>query len=113
MWATWCGSCRDELPHLQELYENVKEYPGIQIVTFNADEDVGLVAPFVKEEGYTFPVLLANSFVWGQLKLSGIPQNWIVDPKGAWTWIQGGFDVRNPNWKQEIIQKLEAVQASK
>jgi thiol-disulfide isomerase/thioredoxin len=111
VWATWCGPCLEELPHLQELYENVKEHPGIQVITLNADENAGLVAPFVKEQGYTFPVLLASSFVWGELKLSGIPQNWIVDRKGAW--IQGGFDMSAPNWKQEIIQKLESAQASK
>ena len=42
----------------------------------------------------------------------GIPQNLLVDPKGAWGWMRGGFDVSDPNWKQKIIQKLESVQAS-
>ncbi len=79
----------------------------------NADENVGLVAPFVKEKSYTFPVLPAFSLVMGQLGLSGIPQNWIVDPKGAWGLMQGGFDSTDPHWMQEIIQKLESVQANK
>ena len=113
VWATWCGTCVAELPHLQELFEKVKEPADIQILTFNADENVGLVAPFVKEKGYTFPVLPAYSLVWGQLGLSGIPQNLIVDPRGTWGWLGGGFDSSDPNWKQEIIQKLESVQASK
>ena len=113
VWATYCGNCLAELPHLQEIYDKVKDRTDIQILTFNADENVGLVAPFMKEKGYTFPVLLASSFVWGQLGLSGIPQNWIVDPKGGWRWIGGGYDPADPNWKQEIIQKLESVQAAK
>ena len=113
VWATWCGNCLAELPLLEEMYEKVKERADIQILTLNADENVGLVAPFVKEKSYTFPVLPAFSLVMGQLGLSGIPQNWIVDPKGAWGLMQGGFDSTDPHWMQEIIQKLESVQANK
>jgi thiol-disulfide isomerase/thioredoxin len=113
VWATWCGNCLAELPLLEGMYEKVKERADIQILTFNADENVGLVAPFVKEKGYTFPVLPAFSLVTGQLGLSGIPQNWIVDPKGGWGWTGGGFDSGDPNWMQEIMEKLESAQANK
>jgi len=33
----------------------------LQILTFNIDEDLGLVEPFMKEKGYTFPVMPAFS----------------------------------------------------
>jgi thiol-disulfide isomerase/thioredoxin len=113
VWATWCGPCREELPHLQEVYEKVKGRADIQILSFDIDENVGLVAPFLKDNGYTFPVLPAYSFVMALLPDQfGIPQNLIVYPKGVWGWMQGGFDVSDPNWMQEIIQKLESVQAS-
>jgi thiol-disulfide isomerase/thioredoxin len=113
VWATWCIPCREELPHLQEVYEKVKDRTDIQILTFDIDENVGAVVPFLKESGYTFPALPAYSFVKGQLPdYFTIPQNLIVDPKGAWGSMQGGFDVSDPNWKQKIIQKLESVQAS-
>jgi len=74
VWATWCGPCQRELPHVQKLYESLKARPDLQIITFNVDEDLGLVAPYLKEKGYTFPVLPAHNLVNGKFDLFGIPQ---------------------------------------
>jgi thiol-disulfide isomerase/thioredoxin len=108
LWATWCGPCNAELPHLQKLYEKVKERPDFQILTFNLDEDLGLVEPFVKEKGYTFPVLPAYSLVLNLLDGYGIPENWVVDPVGTWRWTQIGFG-GEPDWIDSMIQRLESV----
>jgi hypothetical protein len=40
LWATWCGLCNEELPHLQKFYEKVKDRPDIQLLTFDIDEDL-------------------------------------------------------------------------
>ena len=39
------------------------------------DEDLGLLAPFVKEKGFNFPVIPAYSFVQEFLDMLVIPQN--------------------------------------
>jgi thiol-disulfide isomerase/thioredoxin len=111
IWATWCGPCNAELPHLQKLYETVKDRPGLQILTLNIDEDLGLVEPFMKEKGYTFPVMPAFSFVTTLLDGFAIPQNWIVDPKGVWRWTQIGYG-GEPDWIEVMIQRLEMVKKS-
>jgi len=108
LWATWCEPCNLELPHLEKLYEQVKGRQDIQILTFNIDEDAGLVAPFVKEKGYTFPVLPAYSYTVNLLNGYAIPQNWVLDPNGSWKWTQIGFG-SSDHWPQEIIAKLEAA----
>jgi thiol-disulfide isomerase/thioredoxin len=61
VWATWCGPCQAELPKLEKLYQQMKDRSDFQILTFNIDSDLGLVAPFVKDKGFTFPVLPAYS----------------------------------------------------
>jgi thiol-disulfide isomerase/thioredoxin len=109
VWATWCGPCNAELPHLQKLYEKVKDRPDIQILTFDIDGELGLVAPFMKEKGYTFPVLPAYSFVTSLIDAVAIPQNWIVDPKGVWRWSQLGFDASDAQWGETMTSKLEGV----
>ena len=86
VWATWCTPCKAELPHLQKLYEKVKDRTDLQILTLTIDEDLGAVAPFMKEKGYTFPVLPAYGLVTGQLDVVAIPQNWILDTKSVWRW---------------------------
>jgi len=111
IWATWCGPCNAELPHLQKLYETVKDRPGLQILTLNIDEDLGLVEPFMKEKGYTFPAIPAFSFVTTLLDGFAIPQNWIIDPKGVWRWTQIGYG-GEPDWIDVMIQRMEMVKKS-
>jgi thiol-disulfide isomerase/thioredoxin len=108
VWATWCGPCQVELPKLEKLYRRIKERTDVQILTLTIDEDVGLVAPFMKEKGYTFPVLPAYSFVISLLDLVAIPQNWIADTKGEWRWT-GAPAVPDDAWEGAMLQKLESV----
>jgi thiol-disulfide isomerase/thioredoxin len=91
LWATWCGPCQAELPHLEKFYQKTKDRKDIQILTFDLDEDLGVVAPYLKEKGYTFPVLPAYSTVVGLLDGFAIPQTWLVDPHGIWQSKQIGF----------------------
>ncbi len=91
LWATWCGPCQAELPQLQAFYEKNKDRKDIQILTFDIDEDLGQLAPFLKEKGYTFPVLPAYSTVVSLLDGFAIPQTWLVDPHGVWQLKQIGF----------------------
>lgn len=108
LWATWCGPCNAELPHLEKLYEQLKGRQDIQILTFNIDEDVGLVAPFMKEKGYTFPVLPAYSYTVNLLNGYAIPQSWVLNPEGSWKWTQIGYG-GDDTWSQDMIAKLEAA----
>jgi len=109
VWATWCGPCQAELPKLQKLYEKVKDRSDLQIVTLDIDQDLGLVAPFVKEKGFTFPVVPAYSFVLSLLDSVAIPQNWILDPKGVWRLSQLGYDASDAQWADTMIGKLQSV----
>ena len=89
----------------------MKDRPDFQILTFNIDEDLGLVEPFMKDKGYTFPVLPAYSLVVNLLDGYAIPQNWVVDPQGTWRWTQIGFDGA-PDWIESMIQRMEALKKS-
>lgn len=108
VWATWCGPCKAELPHLAKLYEKVKDRTDVQILTLSVDEDPGLVAPFMKEKGYAFPALPALAFVTDLLGSYGIPQNWILDSKGVWRWT-GGPDGPDAEWEQAMLKQLESA----
>ena len=54
-WATWCGPCRKEMPHLEKLrqeFAGKAEFLGVN------DEEAGVVREFVKKNQYTIPVLM-------------------------------------------------------
>jgi len=109
LWATWCGPCQRELPKLQQLYDKIKDRGDVQVLTFNIDDDAGLVAPFVTEKKYTFPVLLANDFVNKLYDGWAIPQNWLVDPTGKWRWLEMGYDSAEPDWVGSMLKRVEEL----
>jgi thiol-disulfide isomerase/thioredoxin len=106
VWATWCGPCQAEHPHLQKLYQQVKDRVDVQVVTLNMDDEIGKVAPYMKEKGYTFPVLLARTYIDDVTPSAGIPQNWVVDAHGKWIWEQSGFGDEE-KWQESVLEKLE------
>jgi len=113
LWATWCGPCKAELPKIQKLYERVKDRNDLAVLTFNVDEEAGRVEPFVKEKGYTFPVLLAYSLVENLFDVWGIPQNWIIDAQGKWLWQEVGFDPASPTFEDDLLALLEGAKTAK
>jgi thiol-disulfide isomerase/thioredoxin len=107
VWATWCGPCKMELPEFQKLYDKMKDRTDVAVVSFNIDEDIAKVAPYLKENKYTFPVLLAGDLA-DSMDVHSIPRNWLVDSKGQFRWEQLGFGGET-NWQQVMLAKLEDV----
>ncbi|HLH04477.1 MAG TPA: redoxin domain-containing protein [Bryobacteraceae bacterium] len=109
VWATWCGPCQAELPQLQKLYEQTKDRTDIRILTLNFDEDIGLIEPFVKKKGFTFPVLPAYSLLANRVDVNSIPRNWLIDANGKWQWEQIGFDSSESDWGKNMLNRLESL----
>ncbi|SHF54051.1 redoxin domain-containing protein [Ornithinibacillus halophilus] len=58
-WATWCPPCKKEMPEMQEFHEEYSDE--VVIIALNAtdsEKNEGVVADFIEEYDYTFPVLL-------------------------------------------------------
>jgi thiol-disulfide isomerase/thioredoxin len=109
VWATWCGPCREELPQIQRLYELSKERGDFQVMTLSVDENPGELEPFLKANGYTFPVILARRYVESVAGPLLIPQNWIVDGKGTLREESAGFDARITDWAKEMADRAARV----
>jgi peroxiredoxin len=88
-WATWCEPCKKEMDQLQTLYEAHKD-KGLMILSISMDEPEtqGDARPFVKQRGFTFPVLLdTETLVTNQLNpRRAAPFSLIIgrDQKIAW-----------------------------
>ena len=82
-WATWCATCKVEMPSMEKLYQRFREYD-FGMLTISVDKDLSLITPFIKEYNLTFPVLLdPNSKVAKQAyKTTGVPETFVVDKNG-------------------------------
>ncbi len=105
VWATWCAPCRAELPAVQKLFDQLADRKDVQVISISVDENPGVIAPFLKENHYTFPVIFARSTLIDELDgLGGIPRTWIVDSNGSLRFERLGY---NPaDWPQETMQKI-------
>lgn len=102
-WATWCPPCRQEMPYIEELY---KEYNknnndivilGISSPNLGREGNKEYIEEFLKEEGYTFPVLFdeGGSLVY-QYGINAFPSTFIIDKKGdIMQYVPGAMDKEN------------------
>ena len=108
IWATWCGPCKVELPLIQKLHERFKDRKDLAVVTLNVDQNPGLVEPFVRENGYTFPVVLATDHREGLGGGTTIPTNWIIDDTGTVRLESVGFSpAKADEWLENAVRRLE------
>ena len=83
-WATWCHYCKEEMPDFQKAFE---EYPDVQFLMVNATDGVReteeKAKAYLKEEGYTFPVLFdtEEEAVYNYY-VSGFPSTYFIDAEG-------------------------------
>ena len=89
-WASWCGPCMAELPHIEKLHRDLKER-GLVVLGVN-DEDAEVARAFVKRKGYTFTTLVDEGReVTMKYGVSGIPHVFIIDREGKVKWHALGY----------------------
>ena len=96
---------------MQKLYEKLKDRKDVQVMTFTMDDNLGLVAPFMKENNYTFPVIPAQVLVHQVVPSIPLPTDWIIDPGGIARLEHVGFDGDGDKWVGDAIAALEKTKA--
>ncbi|MFO7916860.1 MAG: TlpA disulfide reductase family protein, partial [Anaerolineae bacterium] len=82
-WASWCGPCRIEIPHMIELYQEKRDQ-NFEIVAVNLRENPNRVEDFAQELKMPFPVLLdQKGRVGAAYYVQGIPTSVFIDEEGV------------------------------
>lgn len=93
-WATWCESCREEMPALEVLFRRSGER--FAVIGVSLDENAASAVPaFTKQHKLTFPLLIADRKVVAGYAVRGLPTAYLIDAEGriARRWV-GALDVR-------------------
>jgi len=86
-WYTRCGVCFNRFPHLQAAYDRYASDPEVSIYAVDwpiKEDKPGEAFQAIKDEGYSFPVLIASDeempAKWG---VTGYPTTFVIDRAGA------------------------------
>ncbi|MEE3320248.1 MAG: TlpA disulfide reductase family protein [Pseudomonadota bacterium] len=82
-WASWCGPCRTEMPLLDELYKEYRDY-GFTVLGINLDEEHNRALKLLDRVPVSFPILFdpdnSTSEAFG---VDAMPTTVLVDRDGV------------------------------
>jgi len=111
-WATWCGPCKEEMPHLQKMYAEL-ESEGLTVLSISTDDarSASRVKPFIKKNGYSFPVLLDrdSTVISAYNPSKTLPFTVVVDRAGEVAKRHSGY---NPGDEVELLEEVKALLAA-
>lgn len=119
-WATWCPPCREEMPVMQQIYEDYKD-EDVVILAVNptivelqggrdSDRAQKKVKEFLADKDYTFPIFFdEENKAWSIYQQRGIPVNYIIDKQGI---VRYGFSgaFQNREQMELLINNIRAIE---
>lgn len=91
LWASWCGPCRAEMPHISELYKSVKDDPSVEFLLIGLDNDIEKSRKFIQSKSWAFPTAHASFGLNRSLQSEAIPTTLVVNPEGKIVFYQQGM----------------------
>ena len=81
-WATWCGYCRKERPHLNKVYNSYKN-KGLVVISVATDRSVDKVKRYLENIPADFLVLTdKDQTAAAAYGIRGYPSSFLLDRKG-------------------------------
>jgi len=106
-WATWCGYCRKERPHLNSLYNSYKD-KGLVVISVSTDRSVEKVRKYLKDIPADFIVLSdSDGGAAAEYGIRGYPSSFLIDRNGLVKFAFAGYrDWTNASSKKMIDQLI-------
>lgn len=104
--ATSCGPCLLELPHIEKIWRDNKQNPNFKLLAIGREESGDALLQFREKHGFTFPICAdPDSTIFSLFANESIPRTLIVAPDGRIVYSQIGF-------MEEDLSELKSVLAA-
>jgi len=106
-WATWCPPCRQAMPHVQKLHERFEKRDVLVfgISCGERSDPVATPARYMKEQGFTYRLLVKGENVAHAYMVQGIPTFYVISKDGKVLSASSGFDPKGADKLAEQIEK--------
>ena len=82
-WASWCGPCREEMPAIRNMADELGNEK-LEIVLINTAENEDTIFSFLAEIGMDMNSLMdTDGQVTEKYKPRGLPTTMLIDPEGS------------------------------
>jgi peroxiredoxin len=92
--ATWCGPCLKELPHVQsDIFDTYKDNPNFRLLVIGREHSSDELAEFKEKKGYSFQLIAdPERKIYSKFAEQFIPRNFIIDREGKIIYNSVGFN---------------------
>lgn len=101
--ATWCGPCQIELPHIQQIWAENKSRKRFRVLVIGREETTEAVRAYRDKNGFTLPMAAdPDRAVYSLFAKEAIPRTLVVSPDGRIVYSKAGF------YEEDLVE-LKAV----
>jgi thiol-disulfide isomerase/thioredoxin len=105
-WASWCGPCRQELPELEKLVDELAG-EGLVLITVNMDQTPAMGARFLQRYDFDVPAYRMDPRALTQLGVKALPTNVLLDREGRPVQIYRGYSPEVPEEIRRLILAMD------
>jgi peroxiredoxin len=105
-WASWCGPCRQEFPHLDALQQQYEDL-GFTVFGVNVEQDRASADKVLRDIPVTFPVLFDDNNEVSELyNVDAMPMTVLVDRNGVIRSLHRGY---KPGYEEAYDREVRAL----
>jgi len=83
LWASWCVTCKEELPSIQNLINIEKDNNKLIFVSVLYKDSPEKALAYMKANGFTFPILIDTGNIADLYGITGVPETFVIDKNGT------------------------------
>ncbi|ATX81225.1 Thiol-disulfide isomerase or thioredoxin [Mariprofundus ferrinatatus] len=103
-WASWCPSCRAEMPAYSEWVSN---HPDIKVLSVSLDQKTENAEKFLNETGIETALLLSDEIQARKLGAQALPTTIVINADGDISQIhRGPRDWKNSEFSDQLLEVL-------
>ncbi len=104
-WATWCGPCRREIPHLNELVEQFRNDTSIVFLAITK-EDKRTVSKFLKKQPFDYTIIVNGKKATQDYGVRAFPTHFVINREGRIVFNQIGYSTDLKDKLKKVIENL-------
>ncbi len=105
--ATWCGPCQAEMPHLQKMADQYVGNEDIRFVVVGREESQEILDAFVAKNGYHIPFVAdPDRMLFSKFAKERIPRTYLIDEQRTIRFEVVGFEPKKLEQLEKMLGEL-------